>query len=44
MAITWVNHAGAPLVKVVPLACFEAAAALSAGNAWWPLVGGVGWD
>ena len=44
VAITWVNHAGAPLVKVVPLACFEAAAALSAGNAWWPLVGGVGWD
>ena len=31
VAITWVNHAGAPLVKVVPLACFEAAAAVGVG-------------
>ena len=31
VAITWVNHAGAPLVKVVPLAAFDAAAALGVG-------------
>lgn len=31
VAITWVNHAGAPLVKVVPLAAFEAAAAVGVG-------------
>lgn len=31
VAITWVNHAGAPLVKVVPLACFDAAAAVGVG-------------
>jgi hypothetical protein len=31
VAITWVNHAGAPLVKVVPLAAFDAAAAVGVG-------------
>ena len=31
VAITWVNHAGAPLVKVVPLASFDAAAAVGVG-------------
>ena len=31
VAITWVNHAGAPLVKVVPLAGFEAAVAVGVG-------------
>ncbi len=31
VAITWVNHAGAPLVKVVPLATFDAAAAVGVG-------------
>ncbi len=31
VAITWVNHAGAPLVKVVPLAGFEAAVAVGLG-------------
>jgi len=31
VAITWVNHAGAPLVKVVPLAGLEAAAAVGVG-------------
>jgi glutamine synthetase len=31
VAITWVNNAGAPLVKVVPLAAFEAAAAVGVG-------------
>ncbi len=31
VAITWVNHIGAPLVKVVPLAAFEAAVATGVG-------------
>jgi glutamine synthetase len=31
VAITWVNHAGAPLVKVVPLAAVDAAAAMGVG-------------
>jgi len=31
VAITWVNHAGAPLVKVVPLAAFDGAAAVGVG-------------
>jgi glutamine synthetase len=31
VAITWVNHAGAPLVKVVPLAAVDAAAAVGVG-------------
>ena len=31
VAITWVNHAGAPLVKVVPLASFDVAAAVGVG-------------
>ncbi len=31
VAITWVNHAGAPLVKVVPLVSFDAAAAVGVG-------------
>ena len=31
VAITWINHAGAPLVKVVPLSGFEAAATLGVG-------------
>jgi glutamine synthetase len=31
VAITWVNHAGAPLVKVVPLAAFDAAVAVGVG-------------
>ena len=31
VAITWVNNAGAPLVKVVPLAAFEAAATVGVG-------------
>jgi glutamine synthetase len=31
VAITWVNHAGAPLVKVVPLATFDAAVAVGVG-------------
>jgi glutamine synthetase len=31
VAITWVNHAGAPLVKVVPLAAFDAAVATGVG-------------
>jgi glutamine synthetase len=31
VAITWINHAGAPLVKVVPLAAFEAAAGVGVG-------------
>ncbi|MBM5822126.1 MAG: glutamine synthetase [Cyanobacteria bacterium K_Offshore_surface_m2_011] len=31
VAITWVNHAGAPLVKVVPLTGFEAAVAVGVG-------------
>lgn len=31
VAITWVNHAGAPLVKVVPLAGLEAAVATGVG-------------
>lgn len=31
VAITWVNHTGAPLVKVVPLAAFDAAVATGVG-------------
>jgi glutamine synthetase len=31
VAITWVNHAGAPLVKVVPLSAFDAAVAVGVG-------------
>ena len=31
VAITWVNHAGAPLVKVVPLAAFDGAVAVGVG-------------
>jgi glutamine synthetase len=31
LAITWVNHAGAPLVKVVPLRAFDAAVELGVG-------------
>lgn len=31
LAITWVNHAGAPLVKVVPLAGLDAAVAVGVG-------------
>lgn len=31
LAITWVNHSGAPLVKVVPLAAFDAAVAVGVG-------------
>ncbi|MEA5414685.1 glutamine synthetase, partial [Synechococcus sp. BA-132 BA5] len=31
VAITWVNHAGAPLVKVVPLAAFDTAVAVGVG-------------
>ena len=31
VAITWVNHAGAPLVKVVPLSAFTAATAIGVG-------------
>jgi len=31
VAITWVNHAGAPLVKVVPLAAVDAAATVGVG-------------
>ncbi|MBW4529812.1 MAG: hypothetical protein KME02_03890 [Aphanothece saxicola GSE-SYN-MK-01-06B] len=31
VAITWINHAGAPLVKVVPLAAFEAAVTVGVG-------------
>ena len=31
VAITWVNNVGAPLVKVVPLAAFDAAVATGVG-------------